>query len=203
MGLIEEFEALYWQEDKLLIGIDEAGRGPLAGPCVVCGVVFPMGYHNPEINDSKKLSESKRQKLKEIIMKDALYFDIQVVSVETIEKLNIYQATKQAMQNIAKNSDVSIVLTDAMPFKLENKEVIDIVKGDQRSISIAAASILAKTIRDELMMELDAIYPEYGFKTHKGYPTKKHKEAILKYGRTKAHRDNFRMKEEVLISLDI
>ncbi len=203
MGLTQEFEQKLWAKDILPIGIDEAGRGPMAGPCVVAGVIFPKGYNNPLINDSKKLSEKKRQELKAVILEDALYYDVQIIDVETIDKENIYQATKHAMMSIATKADTKAVLTDAMPFALDNKDVRSIVKGDQKSISIAGASILAKTIRDEIMIELDTKYPEYGFKNHKGYGTKAHKEAILKHGRCEAHRNSFKFKEEVLISLDI
>ena len=203
MGLLNEYEIKAWKNQKLVLGIDEAGRGPMAGPCVVCGVVFPIGYENELINDSKQLSQTKRESLVEIIKRDALAYEIKIVSVEAIDELNIYQATKLAMMNIAQKMQPDLVLTDAMPFELEDKEVISIVKGDQLSISIAAASILAKTKRDEIMLEFDALYPEYGFKDHKGYGTKKHKEAILKYGRTPIHRKSFRFKDEGQISLDI
>ena len=203
MGLLNEYEIKAWKNQKLVLGIDEAGRGPMAGPCVVCGVVFPIGYENELINDSKQLSQTKRESLVEIIKRDALAYEIKIVSVEAIDELNIYQATKLAMMDIAQNMQPDLVLTDAMPFELEDKEVISIVKGDQLSISIAAASILAKTKRDEIMFEFDALYPEYGFKDHKGYGTKKHKEAILKYGRTPIHRKTFRFKDEGQISLDI
>ncbi|NMB17855.1 MAG: ribonuclease HII [Erysipelothrix sp.] len=203
MGLLNEYEIKAWKNQKLVLGIDEAGRGPMAGPCVVCGVVFPIGYENELINDSKQLSQTKRESLVEIIKRDALAYEIKIVSVEAIDELNIYQATKLAMMNIAQKMQPDLVLTDAMPFELEDKEVISIVKGDQLSISIAAASILAKTKRDEIMFEFDALYPEYGFKDHKGYGTKKHKEAILKYGRTPIHRKSFRFKDEGQISLDI
>ena len=203
MGLLNEYEIKAWKNQKLVLGIDEAGRGPMAGPCVVCGVVFPIGYENELINDSKQLSQTKRESLVEIIKRDALAYEIKIVSVEAIDELNIYQATKLAMMNIAHKMQPDLVLTDAMPFELEDKEVISIVKGDQLSISIAAASILAKTKRDEIMFEFDALYPEYGFKDHKGYGTKKHKEAILKYGRTPIHRKSFRFKDEGQISLDI
>lgn len=203
MGLLNEYEIKAWKNQKLVLGIDEAGRGPMAGPCVVCGVVFPIDYENELINDSKQLSQTKRESLVEIIKRDALAYEIKIVSVEAIDELNIYQATKLAMMDIAQKMQAALVLTDAMPFELEDKEVISIVKGDQLSISIAAASILAKTKRDDIMFEFDALYPEYGFKDHKGYGTKKHKEAILKYGRTPIHRKTFRFKDEGQISLDI
>ena len=145
------FEHEYWSIDKLVIGIDEAGRGPIAGPEVVAGVVFPIGYHNEDIYDSKAISEKKREELFEVIKKDALEFHIEIVS----------------------------------------EKVIDIIKGDQKSVSIAAASILAKVTRDRIMYELDKKYPEYDFKHNKGYPTKKHLEALEQYGALDIHRRSY------------
>lgn len=203
MGLIHEFESQYWAKDTLVLGLDEAGRGPMAGPCVVAGVVFPKGYDHPLINDSKQLSDKKRRALSEIIYRDALCTYIEIIDAKTIDQKNIYQVVKEAMMKISIQSDVSVVLSDAMPFEINDKVVVSIVKGDSRSISIAAASILAKTLRDDFMLELDAMYPEYGFKDHKGYGTQKHKEAILKYGRCDAHRKTFRFKDEAQLSLDI
>ncbi|CAM3663769.1 ribonuclease HII [Erysipelothrix urinaevulpis] len=198
-----EFESIAWENNELLVGIDEAGRGPMAGPCVVCGVVFPQGYLNPEINDSKKLSERKRQDLVDVIYNDALNVELIVVDVETIDEKNIYQATKDAMIAIAKKSIAKVVVTDAMPFQLSEKDVQSVVKADQKSISVAAASIIAKTTRDQLMVEYDRKYPAYGFAKHKGYGTKQHKEAIIKFGRCPIHRTSFRFKDEHQISLDI
>lgn len=203
MGLTQEFESKYWHQEKLVLGLDEAGRGPMAGPCVVAGVIFPKGYQNPEINDSKKMTDKKRQAIVKQIYEDALSYEIKIISVEMIDKYNIYRATQFAMASLAEKMKADVVLSDAMPLEVKDKEVISIVKGDQRSISIAAASIIAKTVRDEMMIEYDALYPEYGFKNHKGYGTQKHKAAILKYGRTKIHRRSFRFKEEDQISFDI
>lgn len=203
MGLIEEFEQQYWHQDKLVLGLDEAGRGPMAGPCIVCGVIFPKGYDHSEINDSKAMSEKKRESLYEIIQRDSVAIYVEEVSVETIDELNIYQAVKEAMIKIAKQAKADVVLSDALDFQVEGKSVISIIKGDARSLSIAAASIVAKVTRDRLMIQLDETYPEYGFKNHKGYGTKAHKAAILKYGRTEAHRKHFRFKDEDQISLDI
>ena len=167
-----------WLEDEItdecILGLDEAGRGPLAGPCIVSGVILPKGYQHPLINDSKQLSEKQRKQCYKDIFKD-----------------NIYQATKNAMKLIASYSDAKIVLTDAMPFTIKDKDIRDYVKGDSRSINIAAASIIAKVTRDHMMEEYDKEYPEYGFAQHKGYPTKKHVEALNQYGITPIHRLTF------------
>lgn len=185
------YEYEYWNHDKLLIGIDEAGRGPIAGPLVVAGVIFPIWYENDEIYDSKALSEKKREELFEVIKKDALKYQIEIVSEEEIDKKNIYQATKDAMTKIANKLSASVVLTDAMPLEECQKEVIDIIKGDQKSVTIAAASILAKVTRDHIMYQLDEKYPKYDFKHNKGYPTKKHLEALEIYGATDIHRKSY------------
>ena len=197
-----EYEHRAWQEDKLLIGIDEAGRGPLAGPLVVAGVIFPIGYENKEIYDSKALSEKKRDHLFELIKEEALHFEIMIVSEEDIDKYDIYHADQRAMSQIALNSSAEIVLTDAMPLDID-KEVISLVKGDQKSISIAAGSILAKVTRDRIMKEYDLIYPEYGFAKNKGYPTKAHLEALDKYGITPIHRKSFKPVSLKQMTLDI
>lgn len=186
-----EYEHQYWPNDLLILGLDEAGRGPLAGPLTVAGVIFPIGYENPDIYDSKSISEKKREALYETIIEDALWFQIVHVDEKTIDTLNIYQADKEAMKQIAIDSEASIVLSDAMPMEVEGKEVISIVKGDTKSISIAAASILAKVSRDRIMKEYDAMYPMYGFAKNKGYPTKQHLQAIEQYGITPIHRKSF------------
>ena len=186
-----EYENKFWGENKLVIGIDEAGRGPLAGPLVVAGVVFPVGYDTGEIYDSKKLSAKKRDELYDLILKDALYYNIQIVNEKTIDELNILQATRSAMTKIAIDAPVEVVLTDAMKLYID-KEVIDIVKGDQKSGSIAAGSILAKVTRDRIMEELDKVYPQYNFKKNKGYPTADHLAALKQYGPTKIHRFSYR-----------
>ncbi len=184
-----------WLEDEItdecILGLDEAGRGPLAGPCIVSGVILPKGYQHPLINDSKQLSEKQRKQCYKDILRDALWIMIISVTPKTIDKDNIYQATKNAMKLIASYSDAKIVLTDAMPFTIKDKDIRDYVKGDSRSINIAAASIIAKVTRDHMMEEYDKEYPEYGFAQHKGYPTKKHVEALNQYGITPIHRLTF------------
>lgn len=186
-----DHEHQFWAEGKLVLGLDEAGRGPLAGPLSAAGVIFPIGYENPDIYDSKSLSEKKRDMLYEQIMEDALWFEIVEVTEEEIDRLNIYRADQKAFSEIAMHSAVDVILTDAMPLPDEEREVFDLVKGDQKSISIAAASILAKVTRDRIMKEYDTLYPEYGFAKNKGYPTKQHMQAIEQYGITPIHRRSF------------
>lgn len=181
------FEKEAWSEHKPLVGIDEAGRGPLAGPLVVAGVVFPIGYENPKIYDSKAISEKKRNRLFDEILAFASWYKILEIPVEVIDELNIYQATKRAMMDIAKEAPCDIVLTDAMPLQME-KRVEALVKGDQKSFSIAAASILAKVTRDRIMVQLDQQYPGYDLAKNKGYPTKVHCSALEEIGISPCHR---------------
>lgn len=179
--LENKYEKIYWKENKLVMGIDEAGRGPLCGPLVVGACVLPVNYENDLINDSKQLSEFKREELFRKIIKDAVYYDFKIVPPSTIDELNIYAATKKAMDELSLTCDKHVVtLTDAMPINRDN--VIDIVKGDAKSISIAAASILAKVLRDHIMYGYDVLFPEYDYKNNKGYGTEKHLELMKQYG---------------------
>lgn len=191
MKTSNQYENLYWDKNQYVIGIDEAGRGPLAGPVVVAGVIFPIGYDSKDIYDSKKLSLKKREELYKVILEDALYYNIQIVDEKEIDKYNIYQATKMANERIVLDSKCQVVLTDAMKLQLENYTVYPIIKGDQKSCSIAAGSILAKVTRDHIMDEYDAIYPQYGFKKHKGYPTKAHLQALQQFGPCPIHRFSY------------
>ncbi len=186
-----KYENEYWRQGKLVVGLDEAGRGPLAGPLVVAGVVFPEGYDSGDINDSKQLTEKKREALYDIIIRDALFYEIKIVEPEEIDRLNILEADRKAMTEIALKAPVDIVLTDAVDLYID-KKVISLIKGDTLSCNIAAASILAKVTRDRIMYEYDRIYPEYGFARHKGYGTKAHLEALEKYGVTPIHRRSYR-----------
>ncbi len=186
-----KYELEAWREGLSVVGIDEAGRGPLAGPLVVAGVIFPQGYDSGEINDSKQLTEKKREALYGIIIRDALFYDIRVVEVEEIDRLNILEADRKAMTEIALASKADLILTDAVDLYID-KKVISLIKGDTLSCSIAAGSILAKVTRDRIMYEYDRIYPEYGFASHKGYGTKKHLEALEKYGVLPIHRKSYR-----------
>ena len=184
------YEHEYWNLNKYVLGIDEAGRGPLAGPLVVAGVVFEIGYENPAIYDSKSLSEKKREELFDIIQEDALDFEIKIVTEEEIDKYNIYRAAQRAMTEIANDLACDFVITDAMPLAID-KEMVSLVKGDQKSISVAAGSILAKVTRDRIMRQWDEVYPQYGFTSHKGYGTAKHIQAIKEYGLCPIHRRTF------------
>lgn len=177
-----EFEKHYVELGYHCMGIDEAGRGPIAGPLVVACVIFPQHYENEEIYDSKKLSEKKRERLFKIIIKEALYYKILIIEPKIIDEQNIYRATQNAMFELSKQTLAEVILTDAMPLAQSDKIVESIIKGDQKSVSIAAASILAKVLRDHIMMGYDCLYPQYGFKAHKGYPTKRHIEALDQYG---------------------
>ena len=188
-------DQFYSDKVKLIVGVDEAGRGPLAGPVVAAAVIFPRAYINKEINDSKQISEKKRKELFEIIKKDALAYGVGIVDAETIDKINIYEATKVAMKEAIKNlnHDYDLILTDAMKLENQKVEVIDIIKGDAKALPIAAASIIAKVTRDEMLNELGKKYPEYGFEVHKGYGTKKHLEALDKFGPIKKiHRFSYK-----------
>ena len=192
-------EQFYNDEVNLIVGIDEAGRGPLAGPVVASAVIFTRAYINIDINDSKQLSEKKREELFEIIKRDAIAYGIGIVDAETIDKINIYEATKVAMKEAINNLNhkYDLILTDAMPLKDVGAPVIDIIKGDAKALPIAAASILAKVTRDHIMDELDTKYPEYGFKNHKGYGTKAHLDALKKYGPVKGiHRYSYKPVEQ-------
>ena len=189
---MNRFETPYWEKQQVVIGLDEAGRGPMAGPLVVVGVVLPLFYNNPLINDSKTLSANNRLKAFNYILDDALKIIVQRVSIETIDTLNIYQATKQAMESIILRADLP-ALTDAVPVDvpLANESII---KGDQQSVSIAAASIIAKVLRDRMMITLHNQYPHYGFNQHKGYPTASHKQAVIRYGYSPVHRKTYKFK---------
>ncbi len=179
---------------KYLAGIDEAGRGPLAGPVVVACVIMPQDSMIEGINDSKKISESKREKLYEIITKEAISYGVGIIYQEEIDEINILQATKKGLHEAIKSMEIkpNVILVDALtgidtmgiPYK-------SIIKGDAKSYSIGAASIVAKVTRDRIMREWDKVYPEYGFAGHKGYGTAKHIAAIKKYGLTPIHRKTF------------
>jgi len=183
-----EYESIYWKENLTICGIDEAGRGPIAGPLVVSGVILPINYTNEAIYDSKKISEKKRNELFDVIKDVALDYRVEIISEREVDEFNIYRATQMAMEKIASELDANVTLTDAMPL---NHKHIKVIKGDQKSINIAAASILAKVSRDRIMCEYDKLYPDYGFKSHKGYPTKKHLEALEKYGVLDIHRKSY------------
>ena len=188
-----EYESKYYDLGyEYIAGSDEAGRGPLAGPLVVAACILPKGYTNELINDSKKLTDKKRRYLFEIIKKDALAYHIEVIDIETIDKINIYQASKLGMKICLEKLSIKpdVALLDAMNLDLDYP-VESIIKGDEKSISIAAASILAKVYRDDLMIEYAKVYPGYDFEKNKGYGTKKHLEALETKGITPIHRKTY------------
>ncbi len=192
--MMHEFEGPLWSNGAaFIIGIDEAGRGPIAGPLVVAAVVLPKWYHHPIINDSKKLSAKKREQLFDVIISDAIAYHIEIIEPSVIDQDNIYQATKKGMERCVEQLGLSLtidhVLTDAMPINYDAHTAI--IKGDTLSISIAAASILAKVTRDRIMQDYACLYPLYGFEKHKGYPTKQHCQAIMDHGITMIHRHSF------------
>ena len=190
------FEDSYYSDrTQNIAGVDEAGRGPLAGPVVACAIVLPRAYLNNEVNDSKQLSDKKRRLLFNDIIANALSYGIGIVSPETIDEINIYQASKLAMKMALDQISVPIdlIMTDAMPLQGHDVPVLNIIKGDAKVRAIAAASILAKVIRDDIMLDLDKQYPDFGFKNNKGYPTKAHIQALMRNGPIKGiHRYSYR-----------
>ena len=178
---------------KLIAGVDEVGRGPLIGPVVAAAVILPVNFKLDGLTDSKKLSEKKREEYYEIIKKEAIAIGIGIISEKRIDEINIYEATKEAMKEAINNLTVKPehILIDAMKLDLEI-ETTSIIKGDLLSISISAASVIAKVERDHMLYEIDKEYPMYDLKNNKGYGTKKHLEAIKQYGITKYHRLSFK-----------
>ncbi len=178
---------------KYLAGTDEAGRGPLAGPVVAAAVILPHDFYDERINDSKKLSADLREELFEVICSNALAFAYTSISHSKIDEINILQASLLAMKKSIQKLNIcpDVILIDGNKSFNYNAEVIPIVKGDAKSLSIASASIIAKVIRDRIMIKLAKKYPLYGWETNKGYPTKKHIEAVLKFGECMVHRKTF------------
>lgn len=196
-----QYERELWNNNINYIGgVDEVGRGPLIGPVVTACVILPKDFYLEGLTDSKKLSEKKRDIFYDYIMDHALAVSVGMMDEKVIDKVNIYEATKLAMYQAIENCKIKPehVLIDAM--KLEKLEIpsTSIIKGDAKSISIAAASVIAKVTRDRMMIELDEKYPMYGFKKHKGYPTKKHIEAILKYGLIDGYRKTYKPISEII-----
>ncbi len=184
---------LYKENVTLIAGVDEVGRGPLVGPVVAAAVILPKNYQLKGLTDSKKLSEKKRNYFYDMIKRDALSIGIGEVSPKEIDEINIYEASRKAMIKAINNLSVKPkhILSDAMPLNLDIPTT-PIIHGDLLSINISAASIIAKVTRDRLMYELDLKYPQYGFKKHKGYPTKMHLEALKKYGPLKNYRFTYK-----------
>lgn len=200
-----QYEKELWKNGiNLIAGMDEVGRGPLIGPVVTACVILPKDFVLEGLTDSKKLSEKKREEFYDYIMEHAISVGIGMMDDKVIDEVNIYEATKLAMYQAVEKSKVKPehVLIDAM--KLDKLEMpsTSIIKGDAKSISIAAASVIAKVTRDRMMIELDKKYPMYGFKSHKGYPTKKHIEAIKEYGLIDGYRKTFKPISEIVKELE-
>lgn len=178
---------------KYIAGVDEVGRGPLAGPVVVAAVILPLNLRIKGINDSKKLSLKKRNELYKIILNEALAVNVSFIDERVIDEINIYEATKKGMLEAISGLKIKPehVLIDAMPLRELAIPHTSIIHGDALSASIGAASIIAKVTRDEYMDKMDIKYPNYGFKHHKGYCTKEHLETLEKYGPCEIHRKSF------------
>jgi ribonuclease HII len=197
--------ASHYYEGKVEAGCDEAGRGCLAGSVYAAAVIFPENYQNEELNDSKKLTDKRRKQLREIIQRDAVAWAVGIVTPEEIDKINILNASILAMHRALDQLKVrpEAVIVDGNRFKpYQSLPHTTIVKGDGKYLSIAAASILAKTYRDDYMDKLAEEYPQYDWLSNKGYPTKKHREAILQYGITPYHRKTFNMWGDGQLSLE-
>ena len=193
MDLYKYEKKLYKDGVEYVGGVDEVGRGPLIGPVVSACVVLPKKIKIKGLTDSKKLSEKKRNEYYKIIMDKALSIGIGIVDNKRIDEINIYEATKESMILAINKCNINIqhILIDAMKLNL-NVNSTSIIKGDQKSISIAAASVIAKVTRDEIMYKMDNKYPQYDFKNNKGYPTRKHIDAIKKYGILEEHRRSYK-----------
>lgn len=201
-------EDLYTYEKELINngvtligGIDEVGRGPLVGPVVASCVILPVNYQLKGLTDSKKLTEKKRNEFYDILMKDAVSIGVGIIDEKRIDEINIYEATKEAMISAVNNMDIKPehVLIDAMKLDI-NTPSTSIIKGDSKSLSIAAASVIAKVTRDRMLDSLHEKYPMYDFIHNKGYPTKKHLEAIKEYGIIKEHRKSYGPVKDYLMS---
>ena len=200
--MLNEEEKYYELGFKFIVGCDEAGRGPLCGPVVAAACILPISFNDELINDSKKLTEKKRNEAFKLIKDNAIAYGIGVVNATEIDKINIYEASRKAMMiainKVKEKINLEHVLVDAMPLPELDIDSTSIIKGDLLSISISAASVIAKVERDKMMIDLDKLYPEYGFKNHKGYPTKKHIEAINKYGIIDGYRKSYGPVKKVL-----
>lgn len=201
MDLYKYENELYEKGIKYIGGVDEVGRGPLIGPVVTACVVLPKDFVLEGLNDSKKLTEKKRDLFYDYIINNCIAYDIGIVGPEEIDEINIYEASRKAMimaiDKVKNKINLQHVLVDAMPLDIDIPTT-SIIKGDAKSISIAAASVVAKVTRDRMMYELDKKYPEYGFGSHKGYPTKKHIEAIHKYGLIDGYRKSYGPVKEMI-----
>lgn len=185
---------LYHKGFQKICGIDEAGRGPLAGPVVIAGVIMPQDSMIEGVNDSKKVSEKKREKLYDLILEEAISYSVAVIGQDVIDEINILNATKQGVTQVVEGLEIKpdLIVVDALThINTKGIPYDSIIKGDAKCYNIAAASIIAKVTRDRIMRQWDEIYPQYGFSGHKGYGTAKHIEAIKEYGLCPIHRRSF------------
>jgi len=202
--LLKFEQELYDKNIILIAGVDEAGRGPLCGPVVAGACILPKNYELEGLNDSKQLTEKKREEYYEILKKDAIAYGVGIVSAKEIDEINILEASRKAMYLAISNLKVKpeYVLSDAM--KLDDLDIPyeSIIHGDALSLSIAAASVIAKVTRDHIMYEIDREHPEYNIKKHKGYPTKEHLQLIEKYGIFEEYRKSYKPVRLVLGEID-
>lgn len=195
--LKETEKDLYNKGFKNICGIDEAGRGPLAGPVVIAGVIMPQNSMIEGINDSKKVSEKKREKLYDLIIEEAISYSVAIVGQDVIDDINILNATKEGVTKVVDGLDIKpdLIIVDALNhINTRGIPYESIIKGDAKCYNIAAASIIAKVTRDRIMRQWDEVYPQYGFLSHKGYGTAKHISAIKEYGLCPIHRKTFTKK---------
>ena len=199
MDLLDYERDLYKDNIKLIAGVDEVGRGPLCGPVVAAACILKENYYLEGLNDSKKLSEKKRDKLFDILINECVAYGIGIVEPKRIDEINILEASKEAMKIAISNLSVKPehVLIDAVKLDLDVPST-PIIKGDAKSASIAAASVIAKVTRDRMMYDLDKEHPEYGFAKHKGYPTKLHLENLKKYGVLDNYRFSYKPVKEII-----
>ena len=195
---LEYEKALYEKGYNLIAGCDEAGRGPLCGPVVAAAVILPKNYQLDGLTDSKKLTEKQREKYYPIILNDAIAVGVSIIDNHKIDEINILEASRLAMNEAVSKLCVKpeYIITDAMDLRVEN--CLPIIKGDQKSITISAASVIAKVTRDHIMYDLDKKYPMYDLAKHKGYPTKAHLEKINKYGIVDIYRRSYKPVKDVL-----
>lgn len=188
-------------KEKFIVGCDEVGRGACAGPLVACCIMLPYNYKNEKINDSKKLTEKRREELETIIKSDAIEYHIEFISPTQVDQINPKQASKLAMKRAVEKfkHQIELVITDFEKIEI-NFAQINLIKGDQKSINVAAASILAKLERDNYMKKISSNYPQYHFEIHKGYSTKMHQKALELYGTCPIHRLSYKNVQKILKS---
>lgn len=202
-NLLKYERELYKNNITLIAGVDEAGRGPLVGPVVAAAVILPKNHKLEGLNDSKQLSEKKREKFYEILQREAVSIGVGIVSAKEIDEINILEASRKAMYIALNNLSVTpeYILSDAMSLNDIDIPSRPIIHGDALSLSIAAASVIAKVTRDHIMYELDRLHPEYNYKKNKGYPTKEHLELMKKYGIFEEYRMSYKPVKMILEGL--